>query len=130
MKLTVKQYKHVKEEIASKEIELPTEPAYYFETGIRRAIRISPVYTTWNKEVHNEEEELASLDFTLVYLSWECKVERLSISISELESIYYYGNHQHKDLIQAFVDGHFDKRSKERFNMDLKTALSKFVIEE
>jgi len=58
MKIKLKQYKHQKIEIDSKDFELPEKNSYFFETGIRRSIRISPEYTTWNLQQYNKPEEI------------------------------------------------------------------------
>jgi len=49
MKLQIKQYEYEKKEVASKEIQLPSETSYFFQTHIRRSIKIIPCYTTWKQ---------------------------------------------------------------------------------
>ena len=124
MNLTIKQYKYEKVEVASKEIQLPTEVSYYFETGIRRSIKITPQFTTWNKKQYHKEEELYELEVVCVYQSMECKVEKFKILVSTIADIYYSEKHEHKDFINALIENWFDKRTKEQFDADLNNALS------
>lgn len=128
MKLKIKKYQFVKEEIESKEIQLPTEVSYYFETGIRRSIKIIPNFTTWNKERHNKEEELYELIIICLYQSYECKVEKFTIRISDIEEIYYSKNHQYKEFVTGLIDGWFDKRTKEQFDADFKNIFSQISL--
>lgn len=118
MKIT--QYEYEKKEVASKEIELPKETSYYFETGIRRSIKIIPRFTTWNKERFNKEEELYELEVICLYNSSECMAEKFKIRVSEIENIYYSEKHKHKQFIVALIEDWFDKRTKEQFEADFK----------
>ena len=123
MKLNIKQYKYEKKEIDSKEIELPTETSYYFETHIRRSIKIVPIFTTWNKDQFNKEEELYQLKITCVYLSYECKVEKFVLDLKEIERIFYADTDKNKDFVTALVSDWFDKRTKEQFEADLNQTI-------
>ena len=67
MKLEIKQYEYVEKEIEKKNIEIPEAISYYFETGIRRSIRITPKFTTWNKKNYDKDEELYELEFLCLY---------------------------------------------------------------
>ena len=124
MKIVIKQYQYKKVEIASKEIELPTETSYFFETGIRRSIKIIPRFTTWNKEYYNKEEELYELIVVCLYQSSECKAEKFSLRVSELENIYYSENDEHKGFVTALIENWFDKRTKEQFDVDFNHIFS------
>lgn len=124
MKLNIKQYKYEKVETYSKEIEIPTEPVYFFETGVRRSIRIVPTFTTWNKTQLGKEEEVYKLEVTCVYRSFECRIEKFSLSIDDIEEIYYSEKSLHKDFVQAFVNNWLDKRTKEQFESDLNSVIS------
>jgi len=123
MKLAIKQYEYEKKEIDSKEIELPTETAYYFETGVRRSIRIVPKFTTWNKERFNKEEELYELKITCVYLSSECVIEKFTLCPKDIEKIFYADKHKLLDFVRALVNDWFDNRTKEQFEADLNGAI-------
>lgn len=126
MKLNIKQYKFEKVETSSKEVELPTETCYFFETGIRRSIKITPRFTTWNKERFDKEEELYSLDVICVYNSFECVVEMFNIPVSRIEEIYYSKNNdKYKDFVVGLIDKHFRVRTKEQFDGDFNYAISK-----
>lgn len=123
MKIQLKQYKHVKVETDSKDFELPEQSSYFFETHVRRSIRIIPEYTTWNKEHYNKEEELYRFHITCVYLSFECKIEKFTIDVSEFQrdiTILEKNN-----FINAWINGWFDIRTKEDFDIDLKQAIDK-----
>ena len=123
MKLAIKQYKFEKKEIASKEIELPSETSYFFETGIRRSIKIIPHFTTWNKEQFNKEEELYELEIVCLYNSSECRAEKFKILAKQIEEIYYSEKHEHKEFINALIEGWFDKRTKEQFDEDFNNII-------
>lgn len=128
MKLNIKQYEFHKVEIQSQDIEIPTETSYFFETGVRRSIRIIPVFTTWNKERFNKEEELYYLDITCLYNSSETKAEKFRINISDIESIYYYEKHKYNGFVSSLVRDFFDVRTKEQFEMDLKLTIDKLEL--
>lgn len=120
MKIKLKQFKYIKQEIDSKEVTLPTETVYYFQTGFRRAIRIQPVYTTWI-----EENELYGFDITFVYGSFEAKIEKISIRRSELEEIYYKDKGMDVEFVKNWLDGYLLERTEEQFNADFDNVFDK-----
>jgi hypothetical protein len=124
MKILIKQYKQEKVETGSQEFELPAVPSYYFETGIRRSIRIIPIFTSWNRERFGKDEELYQLDITCVYDSFQTKIERFIISASELEGIYYNDKNIHNRIINSLFNKWLDTRTEDRFNQDLKTVIN------
>jgi len=123
MIVQIKQYKYEKTETSSMDLELPEETSYFFETGVRRSIRIKPIFTTWNKERYNKEEELYYFDVTCVYLSSECKIEKFRVNLDEFK--------KDKEILEknmflrSWVNDWFDKRTKEQFDADLKQAIDK-----
>ena len=123
MLIQLKQYKHVKVETDSKDFELPEQPSYFFETHIRRSIRIIPKHTRWNKERYNKEEELYKFEITCVYLSFECKVERFTINVSEFQRDIAVL--EKNEFLNAWIHDWFDTRTKEQFDADLKQAIDK-----
>lgn len=125
MKLNIKQYKYEKLEIETKEIDLPTEVSYYFETGLRRSIKITPVFTTWNKEKLNKEEEIYCLEIVCVYNSFECRAEKFTINTTEIEVIFYSENHEHKRFVNSLVNNLFRVRTRELFEEDFNYAFNK-----
>lgn len=127
MEIKIKQYEYQKTEINSKVIILPTKPIFYFETHIRRSIRIVPLYTTWQKNRFDKEEEIYELDFTCVYMSSEIKVERFKIRVSQIEEIYYLSDHKHKQIVVALVEDWLDSRTSEQFYSDLNFVLSEIT---
>jgi hypothetical protein len=124
MKLQIKQYEYEKKEIASKEIQLPTEISHYFETGIRRSIKIIPRFITWNKEQYNKDEELYELIVVCLYQSSECRAEKFTLRISDIEGIYYSPKHEHKEFVTGLIEGWFNKRTKEQFDIDFDNIFS------
>lgn len=129
MKLEIKQYEYVEKEIEKKNIEIPEAISYYFETGIRRSIRITPKFTTWNKKNYDKDEELYELEFLCLYQSSEFKIEKFTINVKDLEKIYYSEKHERKDIITSLINGWFDKRTKEKFEEDLNVMLTELNIE-
>ena len=87
-KMKIKQYKYEKVEVTEKDWEIPTEPKYFFETFIRRAIAVIPVFTTWNKEVYNKEEEIYELSIICVYQSSEAKIEKFDVDKTHKKTCY------------------------------------------
>lgn len=125
MQITLRQYEYKKIEATAKDFVLPTEPAYFFETGIRRSIRIIPVYTSWNMEQFNKEEELYRFDVTLVYLSFECKIEKFGIQVSDLERAYHDPKHKLHSIVYSWVEGYLNNRTQSQFETDLVNAINR-----
>lgn len=118
--MKIRQYEWVRKEIESKEINLPKETSYYFETGERRAIKIIPKFTTWNKN-YDKEEELYELVVVCLYTSFECRAEKFTIRVSEIENIYYSDEDcEYKEFVVALVNDWFEVRTKEQFDADFK----------
>jgi hypothetical protein len=124
MKLNIKQYEFKKIEISSKIIELPVETSYYFETGVRRSIKIVPIYSTWRFNL-NKPEEIERYVVTCLYNSFECKIEQFEISIDRIEEIYYNLDDDYNGFVVNLFNGFFDKRNKKQFDVDLNTILYK-----
>lgn len=124
MKLQIKQYEYEKKEVASKEIQLPSETSYFFQTHKRRSIKLIPCYTTWNKEEFDRDEELYEFVVICLYQSSQCKVEKFTIDARKIEEIYYSNKHEHKDFITALINGEFYERTKEQFDADFNTILT------
>lgn len=127
MDLVIKQYKFEKVETDSRIIRIPTEESYFFETGVRRSIRIIPHFTTWNKERFDKDEELYELEITCLYGSFECRIEHFKIRGSDIESIAYSKEHKYKSFVTSLIEDWFDKRTKEQFEGDLKELLTKII---
>lgn len=122
--MKIKKYKLERVEIDSIDFELPTETEYFFETGIRRSIKVIPIFTTWQKESQNKDEEVYQIAFVCVYSNFESKIERIEISVSNLERLYYNSNEKYHDLIKSYIDGEFNKRTKEQFEGDFEKVLN------
>ena len=123
MKLSIKQYEYEKKEVDSKEMILPTETVYYFETGVRRSIKIEPKFTTWNRKNYDKDEELYEFKITCVYLSSECIVEKFTIRPKDIEGILYNNKHKLQQFITAWVKDWFDERNEKQFNADLDEVI-------
>lgn len=123
MKIKLKQFQIKRVEIEPLEVELPIETSYYFETGIRRAIRIVPIFTTWMINAGNKEEELYEFEITCVYNSGESKIEKFTIQASNIERILSDEKDKYHRFVTALVEGHFDERSKEAFESDLNYVI-------
>ena len=124
MDIKISKYKYEPVEIESTNFVIPEKTVYFFETGIRRSIRIIPVFHERWKPKEGENKRSFDLKITCVYMSSECKIEKYHISEKEFEEAYYYDKHQHKEFVNAFVSGWFDKRTEERFNNDLDYAIT------
>ena len=61
-----------------------------------------------------------------MYLSFECKVEKLTIRINEIEDIYYNPKANLYEYVKPLVDGYFNKRTQEQFENDLENAILQF----
>ncbi len=127
MIINIKSYEYKRIEKDSTPIEIPEETVYLFQTGIRRAIRIVPEYTTWNKEEYGKEEEIYSLKITCVYNSFEAKVETYNIALTELETMINNNknnNHDTYNIALLLLHKDFNIRTKEQFEKDLNTVLN------
>jgi hypothetical protein len=119
--IVLKEYKLEKVEIGSKIFIEPIEPCYFFETGIRRSIRIAPIFTTWKKE-EGKDEEIMRYEVTCVYSSFECKIEKFIIERKDIEGLYYSNSNVTMSIVnfvKSWINNEFLKRTKERFEEDL-----------
>ena len=121
MEINIDQYEYVKKKIKSRVFTLPETIQYLFETGIRRSIRIEPIFTTWNKENYDKDEELYEYKVTCVYGSFECKIEVFNIRVSSIADPL---TSQDKSFIEAWTKNHFNKREKAQFDADLAASLA------
>jgi len=123
MKITQVKYEPVITE--EKDWELPTEPKYYFETGIRRSISVTPVWTTWNKKQYGKDEEIYELDVVCIYQNFQAKIEKFSIQISRINDLYTREKNVESSIFKFlidFADEEFE-RTKERFTTDFESCL-------
>lgn len=122
--MKIEQYKLEKIVTESKEWEVPQEPQYYFETGIRRSVAIIPKWTSWNKEQYNKDEEVFALDIICVYQSFDAKIEKTSINISSINDAYNRSKESQSSIIKFLIDyAHDCKRTKEQFMSDYTGCL-------
>lgn len=126
MEISIKTYEFKKVEKSDTKFTLPDEITYWFETGIRRAIKVIPVWTTWNMEFYKKPEEIYQYKFICVHNSFETKIYVEGIVLSDIESEYNRNERNYKnELIKSFLNGNFQKRTKEQFDADLNEALRK-----
>lgn len=120
MKKSIEIYKIQKVLDKNFEVDLPDETCYFFETGIRRSIRIVPIWTTWKHE-QGEDEIIYQYHITCVYRSFENKIESFKVSaISGLSNIY---KSDKKHPLQSLMLGWLDSRTEEQFMQDLQLAI-------
>lgn len=122
MKITT--YKNVKVAVSDTEVFIPQQPFYCFETGVRRSIRIVPVWTSWNEEQYNKPEEIFEISVTCVYLSFKCKVEKFNIPVRRIEDYYNSSDNSNEaGFVKTLVNKWYDTRTKEQFESDLNFAI-------
>ena len=122
----IKTYKYEKVEVSSSEINLPDEPLYAFETGVRRSIRIIPKFVNWetHKNSPNKKGDLYELEVTCVYLNFECRISKFDIRVSEIENyVNGKGGTEKTDICHALFNDWFDIRTKQQFDSDLYSAI-------
>jgi hypothetical protein len=125
MKHKIQSYEYKKVLSEEYEIEIPEKPVYYFQTGIRRAYAIVPVWTKWNKEHYQKEEEIYSLNVITVDPS-VLMVEITNFSISGLNEIMRNENHSlHRLMENVLETPHENKRTEEEFYADYNNTLRK-----
>jgi hypothetical protein len=124
MKVKLETYKLIRSKTGLVEAELPEVTSYYFETGVRRSIKLVPKWTTWNKEQYGKDEELYGYFVVCVYLSFENIIESFNINISDFESALNSNKHSKEEsIIVSLVSNWLDTRTKEQFEADLNTAI-------
>ena len=121
--MLLKQYKQVQVEVDSKEFIEPVEPCYFFERGVRRSIKIAPIFTTWKKE-KGEDEEIMHYEVTCIYLSFETKIEKFIIEKYEIEKLYYSNR---DNFVKSWLNNEFDTRTKDKFEKDLLEVIEKIT---
>lgn len=129
--MLIKQYQLKRVEVSSKEWEEPKETQYFFETGIRRAIKIEPELEWLSGGASGEPkrgEDIWKYKVILVYNSWETKIEIFNILKSDIGDLYF-GKDKYSDFVKSWVDGSFQKRTKEYFNNDLQEVLNKITCQ-
>jgi len=113
------------ERVEDKEVELfiPEVPFYCFQTGVRRSIRIVPI--TVNRA---NLKIIYKLEITCVYLSSECKIEKYTIYISNVESFLHMEEKSNEaKLVRMLLDEDYDERTEEQFNNDLNQAIKQIT---
>lgn len=122
--LKIKKYKYEKVIDGEATIDIPDEILYVFQTGIRRSIRLVPLFL---------KDQLVELRATCVHLSFENKIVYFKVPVDErsLENVKW-GNDSNIDsstsILQMLQSKDYELRTKKQFESDLKYALG--VIED
>lgn len=114
----------------SKEIEviIPENPVYYFQTGIRRAYAIIPVWSKWMKEQYNKEEEIVALNIVTVDPT-NRQINAIQIWVSELNNIMRDSKHFLHNIIEnVLLTPEENKRTEEQFSIDFNNTLNEITI--
>ena len=131
MKLEITEYKYEKVKVKGVEVNLPTEPLYLFETGIRRSIRIVPKFVTWDPSEYLKDKvgyrkgDVYEYIVTCVYNSWECKIEHFTIQVSDIVKLYSNDKSGPSEIVKIMILNTAELRNKERFDNDLKAVTEK-----
>lgn len=124
--IRVKMHEYVRVEKPDVPVEIPEVPVYYFQTGIRRAVRIVPEWTTWNKE-QGKDEEIYNLKVTCVYRSGENRVETFSVPLHRFADYLGGGSSKDQCSIPLLLERGGDERTKEQFDEDLNAVLAEIA---
>lgn len=126
MKITT--YKYEKVPVSDTEIFIPNKPFYCFQTGIRRSVRIIPYFFPVNSPLY-KKGDLYELNITCVYGSFEAKIEKFTIRISDVENLATGKNtNSHSSIIKMLLEDDYNVRTKEQFNADLNNVLKCFEL--
>ena len=123
--MKLKKYEYVNQEIESKEFQLPSEPIYFFETGVRRSIRITPIFVEDWKENGDVDNINYYIEVVFVYNSFDCKIESITFPITDIEKYYYNDKDKLHEFIVDWVNGNLSVRTKKQFESDLEMAINK-----
>lgn len=125
MELEIEQYKYEKVKVKEKiTFAIPETTSYYFETGIRRSIKIIPIWTNWNMEYNNKPEYIFQFKIVCVYRSFQSKIESFTIDLKDLEELYNRDGATPISLfVKSWIDGGFQSRTKEKFEQDFEQCL-------
>lgn len=126
MKVKITKYEIERVRKDNVEYTLPDEVTYWFQTGIRRSIKMIPIWTTWQKETKNIPEEIWKCIFILVYADFKCKIETVEVFVSDIEFLMNQSE-KHADLnpMVAYLNNRLEKRTKNQFDLDLEVAMDK-----
>ena len=125
MKVKIKKDSWVKqtEEV---EIDLPEQVLYIWHNGSRVAYCVKPIFTTWNKERFDKEEEIYEYAIVKVDPSvFGGKIERFKISVSSIPDILKDSKNENLRLVEDILEGK-SNREKDRFEFDYKGVLDRF----
>lgn len=124
MKVKIEKYRYerVKEEV---EISIPEQKLFFFVTGSRVSYSIKPIWTTWNKEQYQKEEEIYSYDVIAVSRSFCNIIEKFNISIDSFPDIIKQGeSNKYNRLVEAILDPSGEcGRTEEQFLADYNAVL-------
>lgn len=128
MEISIKTYKIEKVETSNNKFTLPEVTSYYFETGIRRMIRITPEWTTWQVDRYNKPEEIINYFITCIYSSSCNKVESFRTQVSMIEKLYNDSKTNYPNPLVSLMRGDLNPRSEEQFDAELRQAIANFDL--
>jgi len=125
MKITT--YKYEKVPVKDTELFIPEKPFYCFQTGVRRAIRIIPKRITWDNQPNVNRGDIYELNVTCIYGIFECKVEKFSVPLSQMEDhINYKETSKGANITRMLLEEDYLVRDEANFLSSLDTALTSF----
>ncbi len=127
--MKIKKYKYEKVFVEEVEFRMPTETLYLFEYHIRRAMKVTPIWTTWQMENKGIPEEIYELEFIIVLDGFNHKatIYKHKISLSHLEEIYTRpDNNKETYSLLEFINTYDSSniRTKEQFDADFNKTLN------
>ena len=127
MELTFTTQKYIKQDDVPVTLKLPDEQQFYFETGIRRSICVTPIWTTWNEENYQKPEQIYKYSVICVHRCFESKIDLFEVAVSEIPSLWQSKNDSdRKSIVELFqYYGVESNRTAERFMEDYNAVLSK-----
>lgn len=112
---------------SEKELDLPEETLYFWHNSIRRAYSVKPIWTKWNKEHKNKEEEIYEYDIIEIDPnSFGQIIKTITLKVSSFGGILKDSKHPYLRLVENIVlKPEEDRRTKERFMEDYNQVLEK-----
>jgi hypothetical protein len=125
MKYKVQKEEYKRVLLEEVEVDIPEEPKYFWHNGERVAYCVTPIWTKWNKEHYQKEEEIWELRIVKVDPSFR-KIQAFFIRVSEFGEILQGKRDGHK--LQRLIENLLlypeeNIRTKEQFMTDYHNTL-------
>ena len=128
--MLIKKYKLEKVFVEETLYRFPTEVLYLFEFHVRRSIKVTPIFTSWNKERFNKDEEIYKFKIVVLYdgFNHNANIINYFIPISKFDEIYNKGKSIEYDLLD-FINtyGLENIRTKEQFQIDFDNVFKELI---